>query len=267
MVTAYLALAAVYVSEGGDVVYYSTLEGFGALNGLGQKLWGVQAPGALAATDPMGSCLAAAYPLGNATGWLGTRVALYVRGAALWSAVLKLNASAIATDCNRIAIGTMDGRIDELQNGQVATQQKIDQPVISLVYDGGALRYGAWRPGYVERPLRCGHTVVLAKRDKPYVVVDGREYVGFGELLSLSPPAAVSQNCVLAFATEGAVYWGSRNSHFGDGGVLAVVDDVKYVLEECKARAAERLKELIDVLIGGGGNVFFNSRPVSLATP
>ncbi|ABP51019.1 MAG: hypothetical protein OWQ51_03220 [Pyrobaculum arsenaticum] len=227
-----VALAVVYVSEGGDVVYYSTLGGFGALNGLGQRLWHVDAPGALIATDPMGSCLAVAHPLGNATSWLGTRVALYVRGAALWSAVLKLNASAIATDCNRIAVGTMDGRIVELQNGRVASEKTVGVPVISLVYDGGALRYGVWRPGYVEHPLRCGYTVALAKRDKPYVVVDGREYVGFGELLSLSPPAAVSQNCVLTFAAEGAVYWGSAAipvkepvyavAISGDGNVLAV---------------------------------------------
>jgi len=57
-----VAFAAVYVSESGDVVYFSTAEGFGALNALGQRLWFVNAPG-LIASDPMGSCLAAAYPI------------------------------------------------------------------------------------------------------------------------------------------------------------------------------------------------------------
>ena len=47
LAVAALALAAVYVSEGGDVVYYSTLGGFGALNGLGQRLWHVSTSGAL----------------------------------------------------------------------------------------------------------------------------------------------------------------------------------------------------------------------------
>ncbi|AFA40172.1 hypothetical protein Pogu_2145 [Pyrobaculum oguniense TE7] len=226
-----LALAAVYVSEGGDVVYYSTLDEFGAMNGLGQRLWSVEAHSALTATDPMGSCLAVAHQLSNGT-WAGTRVSLYVRGVALWSAVLKINASAIATDCNKVAVGAMDGRIVEVQSGRVVSERNVGAPVISLVYDGGALRYGVWRPGYVEHPLRCNHVVAVAKRDKPYLIVDGREYVGIGEMLWLSPPAAVSQNCVLAFAAEGAVYWGARVipvrepvyalAVSGDGDVLAI---------------------------------------------
>jgi outer membrane protein assembly factor BamB len=67
---AVVASAAVYVSEGGDVVYFSTLGQFGALNGLGQLLWVVDAPSPLIATDPMGSCLAMGYSVSNGTVWL-----------------------------------------------------------------------------------------------------------------------------------------------------------------------------------------------------
>ncbi|MEM0464982.1 MAG: hypothetical protein QXE89_13045, partial [Pyrobaculum sp.] len=88
ILTAAIALAVVYVSEGGDTVYYSTLGEYGALNGLGQPLWRVEAQGALIATDPMGSCLAVGRPLTNGTHWLGFLVALYVRGTPLWGVTL-----------------------------------------------------------------------------------------------------------------------------------------------------------------------------------
>lgn len=232
LAVAALALAAVYVSEGGDVVYYSTLGGFGALNGLGQRLWHVDAPGALIATDPMGSCLAVGRPLTNGTHWLGFLVALYVRGTPLWGVTLNFNATAVATDCRRVAVADAAGNIVELENGKTVSTQKVGVPVISLLYDNGTLKYGTWFPGRLEYRLRCNYTVVVEKRDRPYVIVDGVRYIGVGEMLTLTPPAAVSQNCILAFAAEGAVYWGSRAISVkesvyavgisGDGSVLAL---------------------------------------------
>jgi hypothetical protein len=69
-----LALAAVLPTESGDAFYFAFGGQAGAVNAYGQRLWAV--PGELIASDPMGSCLAAAHRLFNGTLFLGTAVAL-----------------------------------------------------------------------------------------------------------------------------------------------------------------------------------------------
>jgi hypothetical protein len=69
-----LAFAAVLPTESGDAFYFAFGGQVGAVNAYGQRLWSV--PGELIASDPMGSCLAAAHRLFNETLFLGTAVAL-----------------------------------------------------------------------------------------------------------------------------------------------------------------------------------------------
>jgi hypothetical protein len=69
-----LAFAAVLPTESGDAFYFAFGGQAGAVNAYGQRLWA--APGELIASDPMGSCLAAAHRLFNGTLFLGTAVAL-----------------------------------------------------------------------------------------------------------------------------------------------------------------------------------------------
>jgi len=69
-----LALAAVLPTESGDAFYFVFGGQAGAVNAYGQRLWAV--PGELIASDPMGSCLAAAHRVFNGTLFLGTAVAL-----------------------------------------------------------------------------------------------------------------------------------------------------------------------------------------------
>ncbi len=69
-----LALAAVLPTESGDAFYFAFGGQAGAVNAYGQRLWAV--PGELIASDPMGSCLAAAHRVFNGTLFLGTAVAL-----------------------------------------------------------------------------------------------------------------------------------------------------------------------------------------------
>jgi len=212
-----LAFAAVYVSESGDVVYYSTADGFGALNALGQRLWFVDAPGALIASDPMGSCLAAAYPLHNETTWLGTRVELYFGGRPLWSTVLNVNATAIATDCREVAVGTLQGYI-RLRDGKVVEVNNVG-PVSSLAYTlDGRLLYATWAPGRYEWVDFCGHRATLTKRDRPILSIDGREYTSTAaSFASLArPPFSSSQKCDLVYAVNSTVYWRGAWLNAGD---------------------------------------------------
>ncbi len=98
-----LALAAVLPMESGDGQA-------GAVNAYGQRLWAV--PGELIASDPMGSCLAAAHRVFNGTLFLGTAVTLYTAdGRFLWSTVVNINATALATNCVEAAIGGIDGTL------------------------------------------------------------------------------------------------------------------------------------------------------------
>jgi hypothetical protein len=69
-----LAIAAVLPTESGDAFYFAFGGQAGAVNAYGQRLWAV--PGELIASDPMGSCLAAANRVFNGTLFLGTAVAL-----------------------------------------------------------------------------------------------------------------------------------------------------------------------------------------------
>jgi hypothetical protein len=69
-----LALAAVLPTESGDAFYFAFGGQAGAVNAYGQRLWA--APGELIASDPMGSCLAAAHRVFDGTPFLGTAVAL-----------------------------------------------------------------------------------------------------------------------------------------------------------------------------------------------
>jgi len=212
-----LAFAAVYVSESGDVVYYSTAEGFGALNALGQRLWFINAPGAIVASDPMGSCLAAAYPFYNQTTWLGTRVELIVGGRPLWSTVLAINVTAIATNCQEVAVGTLQGYI-RLKEGKVVETSNVG-PISSLAYTlDGKLLYATWAPGRYEWTDFCGHRATLSKRDRPILSIDDKEYTSTAaSFTSLArPPFASSEKCDLVYAVNSTVYWRGAWLNAGD---------------------------------------------------
>jgi hypothetical protein len=77
---AVLAFAAVLPTESGDAFYFSFGGQAGAVNAYGRRLWTV--PGELIASDPMGSCLAAAHHVFDGTPFLGTAVALQRIGVA-----------------------------------------------------------------------------------------------------------------------------------------------------------------------------------------
>jgi len=212
-----LVFATVYVSESGDVVYFSTADGFGALNALGQRLWFINAPSALIASDPMGSCLAAAYPLYNQTTWLGTRAELYVGGRPLWSTVLAANATAIATNCQEVAVGTLQGYV-RVRDGKVVEVNNAGS-ISSLAYTlDGRLLYAAWAPGRYEWVDFCGHRAILTKRDRPIFSIGGVEYTSTAaSFASLArPPFASSQKCDLAFAVNSTVYWRGVRLEAGD---------------------------------------------------
>ena len=69
-------------------------------------------PGELIASDPMGSCLAAAHRLFNGTLFLGTAVTLYTaNGRFLWSTIVNINATSLATNCVEAAIGGINCRV------------------------------------------------------------------------------------------------------------------------------------------------------------
>ena len=104
-----LALAAVLPTESGDAFYFAFGGQAGAVNAYGQRLWAV--PGELIASDLMGSCLAA-HRVFNGTLYLGTAVTLYTAdGRFLWSTVVNINATALATNCVEAAIGGIYCRV------------------------------------------------------------------------------------------------------------------------------------------------------------
>jgi hypothetical protein len=107
---AVLAFAAVLPTESGDAFYCAFGGQAGTVNAYGQRLWAV--PGELIASDLTGSCLAAAHRVFNGTLSLGTAVTLYTAdGRFLWSTVVNINATALATNCVEAAIGGIYYRV------------------------------------------------------------------------------------------------------------------------------------------------------------
>ncbi|MFZ8837419.1 MAG: hypothetical protein ACO2PM_00495 [Pyrobaculum sp.] len=105
-----VALAAVLPTESGDVFYSASGGQAGAVNAFGQRLWSV--PGQLIASDAVGPCLAVASALYNGTAFLGTAVTLYTPdGRPIWSAVVGVNATALATNRVETAVGGVDGSL------------------------------------------------------------------------------------------------------------------------------------------------------------
>jgi hypothetical protein len=71
----------------------------------------------------------------NGTAFLGTAVTLYTPdGRPLWSAVVGVNATALATNCVETAVGGIDGSLYVLKDGKVASRQKYNSPVFALAY-------------------------------------------------------------------------------------------------------------------------------------
>jgi hypothetical protein len=196
-----LALAAVLPTESGDAFYFAFGGQAGAVNAYGQRLWA--APGELIASDPMGSCLAAAHRLFNGTLFLGTAVTLYTAdGRLLWSTAVNINATALATNCVEAAIGGIDGSVFRIKDGKVAEKQKYDSPVFALAYKvDGSLAVGTGDPvsGFTAYVDRCGNSITALKTDAPHLVVNSP---GFGAIRyrgglapQLRPPAGASQDC------------------------------------------------------------------------
>jgi hypothetical protein len=195
-----LALAAVLPTESGDAFYFAFGGQAGAVNAYGQRLWAV--PGELIASDPMGSCLAAAHRVFNGTLFLGTAVMLYTAdGRFLWSTVVNINATALATNCVETAIGGIDGTLLRIKDGKVAEKQKYDTPIFALAYTvNGTLAVGTGDPtrGFTAYVDRCGNSITAVKTDAPYLIVNstkfGVKYRG-GLAPMLRPPVSVSQDC------------------------------------------------------------------------
>jgi hypothetical protein len=196
-----LAFAAVLPTESGDAFYFAFGGQAGAVNAYGQRLWA--APGELIASDPMGSCLATAHRMFNSTMFLGTAVTLYTAdGRLLWSTVVNINATALATNCVEAAIGGIDGSVFRIKDGKVAEKQKHDSPVFALAYKvDGSLAVGTGDPvsGFTAYVDRCGNSITAVKTDAPYLVVNSP---GFGAIRyrgglapMLRPPAGASQDC------------------------------------------------------------------------
>jgi hypothetical protein len=176
-----LAFAAVLPTESGDAFYFAFGGQAGAVNAYGQRLWA--APGELIASDPMGSCLAAAHRVFNGTLFLGTAVTLYTAdGRLLWSTVVNINATALATNCVEAAIGGIDGSVFRIKDGKVVEKQKHDSPIFALAYTvDGSLAVGTGGPvgGFTAYVDRCGNSITAVKTDAPYLVVNSP---GFGTI-------------------------------------------------------------------------------------
>jgi hypothetical protein len=196
-----LAFAAVLPTESGDAFYLAFGGQAGAVNAYGQRLWSV--PGELIASDPMGTCLAAARRLFNGTLFLGTAVTLYTAdGRFLWSTVVNINATALATNCVEAAIGGIDGTLLRIKDGKVTEKQKYESPVFALAYTvDGSLAVGTGDPvsGFTAYVDRCGNSITAVKTDAPYLVVNsptfGQVRYRGGLAPQLRPPAGASQDC------------------------------------------------------------------------
>jgi len=196
-----LAFAAILPTESGDAFYFAFGGQAGAVNAYGQRLWAV--PGELIASDPMGSCLATAHRMLNGTLFLGTAVTLYTAdGRFLWSTVVNINATALATNCVEVAIGGIDGTLFRIKDGRVIGRQKYDKPIFALAYKvDGTLAVGTGDPvsGFTAYVDRCGNSITAVKTDAPYLAVNSP---GFGTIRyrgglapMLKPPASASQDC------------------------------------------------------------------------
>ena len=194
-------LAVVLPTEGGDVFYFAFGGEAGAVNAFGQTLWAV--PGELIATDAVGSCLAVARAEYNNTAFLGTSVALYTPdGRRMWSARVRINATALATSCVEVAVGGVDGTLLRIRDGQVAGRERHDKPIFALAYRAdGTLAVGAGDPvgGFTTYVDRCGNSITVQKADAPYLIIRSPK---FGEVRrrgglapQLRPPAGASQDC------------------------------------------------------------------------
>jgi hypothetical protein len=196
-----LAVAAVLPTESGDAFYFAFGGSAGAVNAYGQRLWAV--PGELIASDPMGSCLAAAHRVFNGTLFLGTAVTLYTAdGRFLWSTIININATALATNCVEAAIGGIDGSLFRIKDGKVAEKQKYDTPIFALAYTvNGSLAVGTGDPvsGFTAYVDRCGNSITAVKTDAPYLVVNSPKFGTIryrgGLAPMLRPPAGASQDC------------------------------------------------------------------------
>jgi hypothetical protein len=195
------AFATVLPTESGDAFYFAFGGQAGAVNAYGQRLWAV--PGELIASDPMGSCLAAVHRVFNGTLFLGTAVTLYTAdGRFLWSTVVNINATALATNCVEVAIGGIDGTLLRIKDGKVVEKQKYNSPIFALAYTvNGALAVGTGNPvnGFTTYVDRCGNSITAVKTDAPYLVVNSPR---FGQIKyrgglapMLKPPASASQDC------------------------------------------------------------------------
>jgi hypothetical protein len=196
-----LVLVAVLPTESGDVFYFAFGGQAGAVNAYTQRLWSV--PGELIASDPMGSCLATAHRVFNGTLFLGTAVTLYTaNGRFLWSIVVNINATALATNCVEVAIGGIDGTLFRIKDGKVAERQKRDKPIFALAYKtDGTPAVGTGDPltGFTAYVDRCGNSITAVKTDAPYLIVNSPR---FGQMRHrgglapmLRPPASASQDC------------------------------------------------------------------------
>ncbi len=196
-----LALAAVLPTESGDAFYFAFGGQAGAVNAYGQRLWAV--PGELIASDPIGSCLAAAHRVFNWTLFLGTAVTLYTAdGRFLWSTVVNINATALATNCVEVAIGGIDGTLLRIKDGKVVDRRKYDNPIFALAYKvDGTLAVGTGDPvsGFTAYVDRCGNSITAVKTDAPYLVVNSPRFGAIryrgGLAPMLRPPAGASQDC------------------------------------------------------------------------
>ncbi len=196
-----LALAVVLPTESGDAFYFAFGGQAGAVNAYGQRLWAV--PGELIASDPMGSCLAAAYGMYNETHFLGTVVALYTAdGRILWTTVVNVNATALATNCVEAARGGIDGSVFRIKDGKVVEMRKHDKPVFALAYKvDGTLAVGTGDPvsGFTAYVDRCSNSITAVKTDAPYLVVNSPRFGTIryrgGLAPQLRPPAGASQVC------------------------------------------------------------------------
>jgi hypothetical protein len=162
----------------------------------------------------MGSCLAAAHRVFNGTLFLGTAVTLYTAdGRFLWSTIVNINATALATNCVEAAIGGIDGTFLRIKDGKVVEKQKYDTPIFALAYKvDGSLAVGTGGPvsGFTAYVDRCSNSITVVKTDAPYLVVNSRfgqvRYRG-GLAPQLRPPAGDSQDCrFFVYAVYDALY-------------------------------------------------------------
>ena len=137
----------------------------------------------------------------NGTAFLGTAVTLYTPdGRPLWSAVVGVNATALATNCVETAVSGIDGSLYVLKDGK-GGQQADSSPVFALAYAvNGTLLVSTGDPasGFTAHVDRCGNSITAVKTDASYLIVNstkfGVKYRG-GLAPMLKQPAAASRVC------------------------------------------------------------------------